>query len=51
MMAYAQGYCVDGSSDTDPEIEERIEMHRAAVVGYASHTSTKHNLAALQAGG
>jgi hypothetical protein len=51
MMAYAQYYCVDGSADTDPEIEERIEMHRPPLVGYASRTGTKRNLAALRAAG
>jgi hypothetical protein len=51
MMAYAQYYCVDGSADTDPEIDERIEMHRAPLVGYASRTGTKRNLAALRAAG
>lgn len=51
MMAYADYYCVDGSADTDPEIEERIELHRSPLVGYASRTGTKRNLAALRAAG
>ena len=27
-MSYAEYYGVDGSADDDPEIEERIAMHR-----------------------
>ncbi|MBC8640802.1 hypothetical protein IAG25_28700 [Caballeronia sp. EK] len=47
-MAYADYYGVDGSADDDPEIEERIAMHRQPIVGYASRTGTRRNLAALQ---
>jgi hypothetical protein len=38
-MAYAEYYGVDGSADDDPEIEERIAMHRQPLVGYASRTA------------
>lgn len=47
-MAYAAYYGVDGSADDDPELEERIAMHRVPMVGYASRTGTKRNLAALR---
>jgi hypothetical protein len=47
-MAYAAYYGVDGSADDDPEYEERIVMQRPPMVGYASRTGTKRNLAALQ---
>ena len=33
-MAYAAYHGVDGSADDDPELEERIAMHRAPMVGY-----------------
>jgi hypothetical protein len=45
--AYAEYYCVDGSADDDPEIDERLVMHRTPMVGYASRTGTRRNLAAL----
>ena len=45
-MSYAEYYGVDGSADDDPEIEERIAMHRRPIVGYASRTGTRRNLAA-----
>lgn len=51
VMAYADYYCVDGSADMDPEIEERIELHRPPLVGYASRTGTKRNIAALRSAG
>ncbi|TDN58998.1 hypothetical protein [Paraburkholderia sp. BL10I2N1] len=47
VMAYADYYCVDGSADEDPEIEERLIMHRPPMVGYASRTGTRRNLEAL----
>jgi hypothetical protein len=47
VMAYAEYYGVDGSADDDPEFEERLVMHRAPLVGYASRTGTRRNLAAL----
>ena len=47
-MAYAAYYGVDGSADDEPEYEERIVMQRPSIVGYASRTGTKRNLAALQ---
>lgn len=47
-MAYADYYGVDGSADDEPEIEERIAMHRQPLVGYASRTGTRRNLAALK---
>jgi hypothetical protein len=47
-MAYAEYYGVDGAADDDPEVEERIAMHRPPIVGYASRTGTRRNLAALQ---
>jgi hypothetical protein len=47
-MAYAAYYGVDGSADDDPELEERIALHRAPMVGYASRTGTRRNLAALR---
>lgn len=47
-MSYAEYYGVDGSADDDPEIEERISMHRQPLVGYASRTGTRRNLAALK---
>jgi hypothetical protein len=48
LMSYAEYYGVDGSADDDPEIEERIAMHRRPIVGYASRTGTRRNLAALK---
>jgi hypothetical protein len=48
VMAYADYYAVDGSADDDPEIEERLIMHRPPMVGYASRTGTRRNLMALQ---
>lgn len=51
VMAYADYYCVDGSADLDPEVEERIELQRPPLVGYASRTGTKRNLAALRSAG
>ncbi|WP_176329097.1 hypothetical protein [Burkholderia vietnamiensis] len=50
-MAYADYYCVDGSADDEPEIEERIELHRPSLVSYASRTGTRRNLAALRDAG
>lgn len=47
-MAYAAYYGVDGSADDDPELGERIGMHRVPMVGYASRTGNKRNLAALR---
>lgn len=47
VMAYADYYCVDGSADDDPEIEERLSMQRPPMVGYASRTGTRRNLHAL----
>ncbi|EIM98675.1 hypothetical protein WQE_22728 [Paraburkholderia hospita] len=48
VMAYADYYCVDGSADDEPaDIEERLIMHRAPMVGYASRTGTRRNLEAL----
>ncbi|MGF6870782.1 hypothetical protein [Paraburkholderia sp. MM5477-R1] len=47
VMAYADYYCVDGSADDDPAVEERLIMHRPAMVGYASRTGTRRNLEAL----
>jgi hypothetical protein len=47
VMAYADYYCVDGSADDDPDIEERLIMHRPPMVGYASRTGTRRNLEAL----
>jgi hypothetical protein len=47
VMAYAEYYGVDGSADDDPEFEERLVIHRAPLVGYASRTGTRRNLAAL----
>ncbi|MDR5754901.1 MULTISPECIES: hypothetical protein [unclassified Caballeronia] len=47
-MSYAEYYGVDGSADDDPEIEERIAMHRQPIVGYASRTGTRRNLDALK---
>lgn len=51
MMAYADYYCVDGSADDEPEIEERIAMDRPPLVSYASMTGTRRNLAAMRAAG
>lgn len=48
VMAYADYYCVDGSAEDYPvEIEERLIMHRAPMIGYASRTGTRRNLEAL----
>jgi hypothetical protein len=47
-MACAEYYDVDGAADDDPEVEERIAMHRPPILGYASRTGTRRNLAALQ---
>ncbi|WP_236078652.1 hypothetical protein [Paraburkholderia domus] len=46
-MAYADYYCVDGSADDQPAIDERLIMHRPPMVGYASRTGTRRNLEAL----
>jgi hypothetical protein len=46
-MAYSEYYGVDGSADDDAEFEERIAMQRPPMVGYASRTGTRRNLAAL----
>jgi hypothetical protein len=47
-MAYSAYYGVDGSADDDPELDERIAMYRVPMVGYASRTGTRRNLAALR---
>lgn len=49
VMAYADYYGVDGSADTDPEIEERISMVPTPMVSYASRTGTRRNLEAMRA--
>lgn len=51
VIAYSDYYCVDGSADDDPEIEERLVMHRPPMVGYASRTGTRRNLDALARAG
>lgn len=51
VMAYADYYCVDGSADDDPDIEERLVMQRPPMVGYASRTGTRRNLDALARAG
>lgn len=48
MMGYAEYYCVDGSADLDPEIEERIDLIPSPMIAYASRTGTKRNLEALK---
>ncbi len=51
LLAYAAYYGVDGSADDDSEglALERMPVHRPPVVGYASRTGTRRNLAALAA--
>lgn len=51
VRAYADYYCVDGTADCDPEVEERISISRTPMVPYASRTGTKQNLAAMRANG
>lgn len=51
VMAYAEYYGVDGSADDDPDVEERLIMHRPPMVGYASRTGTRRNLNALARAG
>lgn len=49
---YARYYCVDGSVDEEEgEFEERIDLSRQQLCGYASRTGTKRNLAALREAG
>lgn len=49
VTAYSQYYCVDGVADDDLSVDERLTMHRGALIGYASRTGTRRNLAALRA--
>lgn len=51
MLAYSNYHCVDGSADTDGEVEERICIQRTPMVPYASRTGTKRNLEAMRANG
>lgn len=51
MLAYAEYHCVDGTADTDPDIEERISVSRTPMIPYASRTGTKQNLSAMRANG
>lgn len=51
VMAYADYYGVDGSADTDSEVEERIAITRTPMIAYASRTGTKRNLDAMRQNG
>lgn len=51
MMSYADYYCVDGSADSDPEIEERLGYSAPAMTAYASRTGTRTTLAAMREAG
>lgn len=51
VLAYASYYGVDGSADTDPELEERIAINRTPMIAYASRTGTKRNLEAMRQNG
>jgi len=51
VMAYADYYCVDGSADLEPQIEERLPSIPTPMVSYASRTGTRRNLAAMRAAG
>lgn len=52
IMAYAAYYGVDGSADSDSDIEERLPLIRSTKLqGYASRTGTKRNLSALKEAG
>lgn len=49
LQAYSEYFCVDGSADSNPEIEERMAISRKPMIPYASRTGTKQNLAAMRA--
>lgn len=51
VMSYADYYCIDGSADTDPEIEERLGYSAPAMTAYASRTGTRTTLAAMREAG
>jgi hypothetical protein len=51
VMAYADYHGVDGSADTDSEVEERITINRTPMIAYASRTGTKRNLEAMRQNG
>lgn len=48
VMAYAAYYGVDGESDLDPELEERVSVMPPPMISYASRTGTRRNLEALR---
>lgn len=50
-LAYADYYCMDGSADLEPDIEERLGYSTPPMVAYASRTGTKTTLAAMRAAG
>lgn len=50
-QAYGSYHCVDGSADTDPEIDERMAVIRKPMVPYASRTGTKVNLDCMRENG
>lgn len=51
LLAYSAYHCVDGSADSDCEIEERVIIHRSPMIPYASRTGTRQNLEAMRANG
>lgn len=51
VLAYADYYCLDGSADSDPSIEERLGYQAPAMAAYASRTGTRRNLDAMRAAG
>ncbi len=51
LLAYAEYFSIDGSADTDPEIEERMAINRTPMIAYASRTGTKRNLDAMRQNG
>ncbi|HFK2002914.1 TPA: hypothetical protein ACGW3W_002209 [Pseudomonas aeruginosa] len=50
-LAYADYYCMDGSADLEPEIEERMGVSAPPMVAYASRTGTRTTLAAMRSAG
>lgn len=51
LAAYADYYCMDGTADTEPGIEERLGYLPPPMVAYASRTGTRRNLAAMRGAG
>lgn len=50
-QAYASYYCMDGSADMEPDIEERMSYMPPPMVAYASRTGTRTTLKAMRDAG